>query len=354
MKLIHGGDVEGFREEFGREPLDFSANISPLGLPEGVRQGVIDSLSQATQYPDPLCRKLRRAIGEKEGIDPEYIQCGNGAADLIFRLVLAKRPRRALVTTPTFAEYEQALTAFGCEVEWYLLTKEEGFALTPRFLEALEGKPDMVFLCNPNNPTGNLIAPSLLWQIWEKCWEKGILLVVDECFLSFLPRPWEHTLKKEVQEGAPLLLLRAFTKLYAMAGIRLGYCLCGDRQLLARMAGVGQPWGVSVLAQQAGLAALREDRYVENVRALIGKERPWLWQQLERAGVHVVGGSVNYLFFRSDVPQLGEKMRHLGVMIRSCANYPGLSEGWYRVAVRTREENQRLAECIRQAGEGDR
>ena len=82
VKLIHGGDVEGFREEFGREPLDFSANISPLGLPEGVRQGVIDSLSQATQYPDPLCRKLRRAIGEKEGIDPEYIQCGNGAADL--------------------------------------------------------------------------------------------------------------------------------------------------------------------------------------------------------------------------------------------------------------------------------
>ena len=120
------------------------------------------------------------------------------------------------------------------------------------------------------------------------------------------------------------------------------------------MAGAGQPWGVSVLAQEAGLAALQEDRYVENVRALIGQERPWLWQQLERAGVHVVGGSVNYLFFRSDVPQLGEKMRRLGVMIRSCANYPGLSEGWYRVAVRTREENQRLVDCIRQAGEGDR
>ena len=177
--------------------------------------------------------------------------------------------------------------------------------------------------------------------------------MVDECFLSFLPRPWEHTLKKEVQEGAPLLLLRAFTKLYAMAGIRLGYCLCGDRQLLSQMAGAGQPWGVSVLAQEAGLAALQEDQYVENVRALIGQERPWLWQQLERAGVHVVGGSVNYLFFRSDVPQLGEKMRRLGVMIRSCANYPGLSEGWYRVAVRTREENQRLVECIRQAGEGE-
>ena len=287
----------------------------------------------------------------------DIIVTTGGSEAVLFAFMSCLNPGdEIIVPEPAYANYMAFAISAGAVIRPVVSSIEQGFALpdVAEFEKLINDRTRGILICNPNNPTGNLIAPSLLWQIWEKCWEKGILLVVDECFLSFLPRPWEHTLKKEVQEGAPLLLLRAFTKLYAMAGIRLGYCLCGDRQLLARMAGVGQPWGVSVLAQQAGLAALREDRYVENVRALIGKERPWLWQQLERAGVHVVGGSVNYLFFRSDVPQLGEKMRHLGVMIRSCANYPGLSEGWYRVAVRTREENQRLAECIRQAGEGDR
>ena len=248
MKLIHGGDVEGFREKFGREPLDFSANISPLGLPEGVRQGVIDSLSQATQYPDPLCRKLRRAIGEKEGIDPEYIQCGNGAADLIFRLVLAKRPRRALVTAPTFAEYEQALTAFGCEVDRYLLTKEEGFALTPRFLEALEEKPDMVFLCNPNNPTGLFVEPDWGLAFLAKCRERGITVVMDECFLDFTGQEKARSWKPYLNEYPNLVLLKSFTKLFAMPGIRLGYLLTANEALICQAEQAGQAWGISCVA----------------------------------------------------------------------------------------------------------
>ena len=130
MELIHGGDVAGFLEEYGVKPLDFSANINPLGMPEGARQAVIQALEQADQYPDPLCRELRRAIAAREGVPAEWIRCGGGAAGLIFRLVFALRPRRALVTAPTFAEYEQALEAAGCQVCRWRLKPEEGFRLT--------------------------------------------------------------------------------------------------------------------------------------------------------------------------------------------------------------------------------
>ena len=235
MKLIHGGDVAGYEAEYGAKPLDFSANINPLGLPQGVRQAVIGALDSADAYPDPLCRKLRQAIARQEGLPMEQILCGNGAADLIFRLVLALRPKKALVTAPTFAEYEQALALVGCQVQRHMLLEKDDFQLMDRFLQQLHPGLDLVFLCNPNNPTGQVIRPALLDEIGERCGKMGIRLVVDECFQSFLDQPDRHTMKGKLEKNPMLFLLRAFTKFYAMAGIRLGYGLCADTQLLEQM-----------------------------------------------------------------------------------------------------------------------
>ena len=126
MQLTHGGDWEGYRREYGGMPLDFSANVSPLGMPEAVCQAAADALADAWRYPDPLCRELRDALAAYHQVDAGQIVCGAGAADLIFRLVLARQPRRALVTAPTFAEYEQALALAGCEVEHLTLREETG------------------------------------------------------------------------------------------------------------------------------------------------------------------------------------------------------------------------------------
>lgn len=349
MKLIHGGDVAGYEAEYGAKPLDFSANINPLGLPQGVRQAVIGALDSADAYPDPLCRKLRQAIARQEGLPMEQILCGNGAADLIFRLVLALRPKKALVTAPTFAEYEQALALVGCQVQRHMLLEKDDFQLMDRFLQQLHPGLDLVFLCNPNNPTGQVIRPALLDEIGERCGKMGIRLVVDECFQSFLDQPDRHTMKGKLEKDPMLFLLRAFTKFYAMAGIRLGYGLCADTQLLEQMAQCGQPWGVSSLAQAAGIAALQEKEYAQKTRVLIAKERGWLRQALAEQKQRVVGGKANYLFFQTDTPGLGQKMRRCGVMIRCCGNYPGLDDSWYRVAVRSHPENLRLIEALKQA-----
>lgn len=345
MELVHGGDWAGYRAEFGCDALDFSANVSPLGLPAGVAAAITNALPTADRYPDPLCRELRAALAGAEGVPADWILCGNGAADLIFRLALAVRPRRALLPAPTFAEYEAALQTVGCAVQRVFLREENEFAVTEKFIDAVTPETDIVFLCQPNNPTGQMTPPALVERLVRRCAECGAVLVVDECFLDFLPDRDAWTAKQLLRDAPQLVILKAFTKLYAMAGVRLGYALCGDATLLEKMRGAGQPWAVSSLAQAAGLAALQETAYADAVRALIAEQRPRMAAGLRALGLRVMDGQANYLLFRA-TPDFGEKLRRRGAVVRSCANYPGLDAAWYRTAVRTAEENTRLLQIM--------
>lgn len=345
MELIHGGDWAGFQTEYAALPLDFSANISPLGLPQGVRRAVLESLDQADRYPDPLCRALRGRLAQATGVPAEHILCGNGAAELIDRLALALGPGRALVTAPTFSEYGAALKRAGFIVQEFPLSEKNDFELTEDILNHITPEVDVVFLCEPNNPTGRTTPRVLLDSILRRCGACGALLAVDECFADFLDRPEQHTLLEELPRHR-LLLLRAFTKFYAMAGLRLGYCLCSDRELLERMRLAGQPWPVSVPAQAAGLAALDETAYSERLRRLIREQRPLLLRGLEGCGCRVIPGEANYLLFHHPDGALDLKLRKKGILIRSCSNYSGLGPGWYRTAVRTAGDNERLIRAI--------
>ena len=345
MELVHGGDWAGYRAEFGCDALDFSANVSPLGLPAGVAAAITNALPTADRYPDPLCRELRAALAGAEGVPADWILCGNGAADLIFRLALAVRPRRALLPAPTFAEYEAALQTVGCAVQRVFLREENEFAVTEKFIDAVTPETDIVFLCQPNNPTGQVTPPALVERLVRRCAECGAVLVVDECFLDFLPDRDAWTAKQLLRAAPQLVILKAFTKLYAMAGVRLGYALCGDAALLEKMRGAGQPWAVSSLAQAAGLAALQETAYAGAVRALIAEQRPRMAAGLRALGLRVMDGQANYLLFRA-TPDFGEKLRRRGAVVRSCANYPGLDAAWYRTAVRTAEENTQLLQIM--------
>jgi threonine-phosphate decarboxylase len=344
--LVHGGDTEGYKLTYGCEPLDFSANCNPLGIPKSVPAAIYDASMRTDRYPDPLCRRLRAALSEKLGVPADQILCGNGAADLIFRIALARKPKTAIVTAPTFAEYELALHTTGCAVTHHTLFEEEHFALTESIIGRISPEIDMLFICNPNNPTGLTVDPSLLSRILNTCEKYGTLLVVDECFNGFLDEPEKHTLKNKLPEYRNLLILDAFTKLYGMAGVRLGYCMTQNAQLLEDIRDAGQPWAVSALAQAAGLAALGEDAYVAGARALVKAEREFLLSELNRLGIKTLGGDANYIFFRCAIPNLPEKLRGQGILIRDCGNYFGLTDGYYRIAVRPHEENVSLIEAI--------
>ena len=226
-------------------------------------------------------------------------------------------------------------------MERHFLREENDFAVTKDLLNAVHPGTNMVFLCQPNNPTGQLARPALVEALLRRCEAVGAVLAVDECFLDFLPEGEGLSAKHLLKNSKKLIILKAFTKLYGMAGVRLGYCLCSDTELLARMRAAGQPWAVSSLAQAAGIAALDETEYVAQVCALIETQRPVLADGLRALGLRVIEGRANYLLFRAP-EALGEALRRKGAVLRSCGNYPGLDASWYRTAVRTENENRQL------------
>ena len=232
MEYQHGGDI--YSQDI---QMDYSANINPLGMPEAVRQALRDCLDRevCSLYPDSRCKKLRQALGRHHGVEDKWIICGNGAADLIFGLASALRPVRGLVTAPAFSEYEQALRSVGCRTDYYYLREDAGFALDAagmcsRVQEAAErGEPyDVVFLCNPNNPTGLPVKKEEVEQLAGTCERLGVYLAVDECFCDFLDDSKAYSVIPVLARFKHLFVLKAFTKLYAMAGLRLGYGLCSD------------------------------------------------------------------------------------------------------------------------------
>ena len=344
--LEHGGDIKGFQDEFGTRPLDFSANIAPFGVPEPVRQAMVAALDDMVDYPDPLCRSLVAALAAHEQLPESYILCGAGCSDLLFRLAAACKPQRVLLCAPGFTEYEHAFDTMQPAYEYYELTPEQGFSVGEDILERIQPGLDAVVLCQPNNPTGVSIPRALLQQVLERCAVTGTLLIMDECFIGFMDDADQLTLVPLLAENPQLVVLKAFTKIYGIPGMRLGYALCSDAVLIERLRQAGQPWAVSTLAQAAGRAALTCDDYVDAVRTTVSAERTFLRTAFATRGIDVTG-SVNFLFFHLDNSEsFIAAMRAQGVLVRDCSNYRNLTLGWYRVAVRTHEENLRFLAAL--------
>ena len=342
LKHRHGGDIYSTSYR-----MDYSANINPLGIPESVVEAAQRSILECEHYPDVDCRELKKSLAEKEKIDTEYLICGNGAAELIFAVVQAEKPKKALLLAPGFAEYEQALRGLGCEVLFYQLKKENNFRYEKEYKNHLTAELDMIFLCNPNNPTGLLIPQEEILEILQICQKNHTRVVLDSCFIDFLEEKEKADFVRYLDEFANLFILKAFTKIYAMAGLRLGYGMSSDTDLLSRMKEVIQPWSVSIPAQAAGIAALKENVFVQQTRELVQIENRWLKEQLQNLNLWVCDSKANYLFF--EAPEgFAEKTKEKGILIRDCGNYHGLTSGFYRIAVRTRKENEELVRVFQE------
>lgn len=336
----HGGERYGHQIR-----LDFSVNINPLGLPEAVKQCLTDHLEELEQYPDQECHELRLAIGRKHGIPAEHILCGNGASELLQLTVRAIHPADALITAPAFSGYETALRSIGVVPQVLTLRREDDFSVTAQLIDALQKRPDMVFLCNPNNPVGNLIEPALLQEAAAFCRQQGIYLLVDECFLEFTGEQQMRSMVHQLAENPYLMVLNAFTKLYAMPGLRLGYLMSSDPALLQRMKAQQPEWSVSVAAQLAGVCALQEKAYVEAACSLLAQEREYCSRKLHAFGFSVYEGCADYLLFESE-QELYEPLLQRGILIRHCDNYRGLDTRFYRMAIRRHADNVQLMDAI--------
>lgn len=348
MQYVHGGDIYNYKEY--DQILDFSTNINPFGPSEGVIVAAKNAIDEINRYPDNKCRVLVQELSSQLEIPISHILCGNGAADLIFSLVLAEKPKKALITAPTFSEYEQALRTVGCNVRYAYLYTSKQFELAWDFLEYLTPDLDIVFLCSPNNPTGRKIPKELLKEILKKCEKYQIRFVLDECFYEFLEDSNETTMQTEIEMHPQLTILRAFTKMHAMPGLRLGYLLCSDSFLLEQIQRVRQPWSVSTVAQAAGIAALQDGKRVAKVRKYITEERKRMEQELDKIGISYIPSDANYiLLYREEKEEsLYEQMLRHHILIRDCCNYVGLKKGYYRIAIKKKEENDKLLSVLQE------
>lgn len=247
----HGGE-----DRSGRIRYDFSVNINPLGMPEAAKAALLSGWSMYENYPDDGCGALRDALSVRFGIDSGRIVCGNGVSDLIYRLCSCAGFRRVLLPMPAFSEYERALTAAGCEIVPLFTEEESGFVLEEKHISQISESFDALFLCNPGNPAGGLMEKTLIEKIVRRCEEKNVLLVADECFLDFVGNGGVHSAVWAARERKNVVVLKAFTKIFAMAGLRLGFALFGRKELARNVAEFGAPWQVSGPAQAAGLAVL--------------------------------------------------------------------------------------------------
>lgn len=347
MTGTHGGNIYAYEEAYGRPPIDFSANINPMGMPQAAREAAVAAIEYAVHYPDPAAGALARAIAQRERVEHTQVLCGNGAADLIYRFAYAVRPRAALLCPPTFGEYAQALAAVDCAPRLHTLRAEDSFRLTDTLLADLAGV-DALILCNPNNPTGQPVDPGLLTAILDACAAQGTYVLLDECFVDFMDEPHLHTRAGQLTQYPRLVVLKAFTKFYGMPGLRLGYALCADTALLARMDAAGPPWSVSVPAQAAGSAAIADHGFAAETRALVQTERAFMKQMLRQLGLDPIG-QANFLLFAAP-SGLPARLAEEGVLVRDCANMDGLGDGWVRIAIRGRAENMqliaRLSRCL--------
>lgn len=343
MEYVHGGDIYTYGKV-----LDFSVNVNPYGPSKEVLEAAKQAMDDVKLYPDSRCGQLRREIAQRKHLPEEVFLFGNGAAELFFTAVLAEKPKKALIPVPAFAEYEQALRTVNCEILYYELKEADQFALAEEFLDTLTEDLDLVFLCSPSNPAGQVIEPDLMRKILERCERENIRLVLDECFIEFLEEPVKYTMEQKVLQYSCLFLVQAFTKMHGIPGLRLGYGMTSDPEFRERMQQMRQPWSVSIPAQAAGVEALteREEQRVLKTRQKIVEQRRKIEGELQKMGICVIPSEANFLLLFSELP-LFELLLKQGILIRNCENYRGLGKGWYRVAVRTEEENEILLEQLR-------
>ncbi|MDD2336302.1 MAG: threonine-phosphate decarboxylase CobD [Geobacteraceae bacterium] len=343
----HGGTVFALARSLGissEQLLDFSASINPLGPAPGVRDAVCASFQRVLHYPDRESFELRQALSgvHRVGIDNSMV--ANGSTELIYLLPRLLSGTKGLIIAPAFSEYARALERAGWQTEYMSLLPAEGFALSLEMLaERLAEGFDLLFLCNPANPTGALLPLTMTQEILRLCRRSGTFLVLDEAFMDFCEGESATGLLAESGGG---IVLRSMTKFFAIPGLRLGYAI-GHEDVIRSCTENQEPWSVNTPAQIAGVSSLADTDYRECTVRYVSTEREAFARGLaELPGLEPFPSAANFLLveIRNGISavELRSRLLEKRILIRDCSNFKGLDGRFFRVAVRTGEENHRL------------
>ena len=323
--------------------MDFSANINPLGLSAGVKTAILKHIDAIIHYPDTQASDFKQAVSEYYQVKTQYITPGNGAVELMYILCHMLKPKRVLVLAPTFSEYERAAIAANAQVQYFYLFPEQNFAVDMAALTQEAAASDIVFIGNPNNPTGRLVLRENLEFLLQSLQQSNTLAVIDESFLDFLPDDSLYTCRPLVDQYQNLVVIQSLTKFYAIPGLRLGFSLA-SREITDKLQQGKDPWNVNALAQAAGVAALTDAEYQRQSRDFLQHAKTDFFNQLRSLPFRTYEPSVNFILL--DVAPAGftagklqKIMLDRNILIRNCSNYLGLSDGFIRLAVKAPAQN---------------
>ena len=360
---FHGGNIyKIFREKNIDKILDYSSNINPYGLPENLKKEIFEKVFVLERYPDPDYIELREKIAEKNNLNIENIIVGNGATEIIFLFMKILSPKKVLIVSPTFGEYERAIKAStlandSLEINYFELKEAENFVLNIKNLETeLENNYDLLILCNPNNPTGQFLKLKKLEEILKICEQKNTKLFVDEAFVEFV-EDWENESiinSKENKEN--LFVIRAFTKFFAIPGLRLGYGICFNNNLLKKMLEKKEPWSVNNIADLAGQTVLDDENYIQKTKEWIKDQKKYMYENLNKIeGLRAYKTEVNFILLKIednllekglDVKNLRKKMLEKGILIRDASNFIYLNKHYFRLAIKDKLNNEKVIETL--------
>ena len=379
---FHGGNIyKVFREKNIKEILDYSSNINPYGIPESLKKRITENLEVLERYPDPDYVELREKLANLNNVNLSDIILGNGATEIIFLFMKVINPKKILIVSPTFGEYERAVKAteipgdtvsLSCsngdnknvenkkiEIEYFELKESDDFKLNIGNLKnELENKYDLLIICNPNNPTGKFLKLAQTEEILKECNKYDTKLFIDEAFIEFLADGMKESIINTEENKKNLFVTRAFTKFFAIPGLRLGYGMYFGKELEKKISEKKEPWSVNNIAEMAGLTVLDDMEYIEKTLKWIAAEKKYMYEKLnEISGIKVYETEVKFITGKIDeklfseglnVKVLGEKMLEQGILIRDASNFKFLDERFFRLAIKDRASNERVIEVMKE------
>lgn len=354
---FHGSDLEKIEEIYGikkEEITSFSANVNPLGISPLLKKTLADHIDAISTYPDRDYTSLRNCIADYVGAEPGNIIVGNGTTELISLFIQIRKPKKALIIGPTYSEYERSVSLEGGSSLYYPLKEEDDFQLNVTdFIEHLSENIDLVIICNPNNPTSTAISKADMRKILDACKLFDVFVMVDETYIEFV-------LDSEQYSSVPLtgyynniIILRGTSKFFAAPGLRLGYAITGNQDLIKYINTHKNPWMINSLAAIAGEIIFQDTDYIEETKHLISTERERISKILrDNPNFKVYPASANFLLVRllkQDVTSeivfdraIREKM-----MIRDCSTFPFLDNKYIRFCIMSPEMNDKLLACLK-------
>jgi threonine-phosphate decarboxylase len=361
LNKIQGGNIYEIAQRLSLDPdeiIDFSSSVNPLGVSKKAEKKLRESFSAIRRYPDTDCSELTRALAQYHGLAEDQILAGAGSKEFIHAIARVLKMQRALVITPAFSEYENALESCpataDCKVDYFETREEDGFELNVGgLLFALTRGYDALYLCNPNNPTGILTEREELKKILAQAEREKVSFILDESFIDFEE---EESLKRAAATSSRLILLRSMTRFFALPGLRVGYMI-SNPEVIEKFRQKKEPGSVNALAQIAAVESLRDTGYQSRTNRFIQQEREHLIQGLRSIpGFIPYPSAANYLLVQLHpslnltAAELREKLIRQGILIRDCNSFHHIGPYFFRIAVRSRKENSLLLKTLRQAG----